>query len=149
MLAMTGDLDAVVTLEIVNWEGHALAHLEVAQYDVALEPDRVKSRVVLPLTSLGRLTDGWEERITVKILPLWDPATEPINLGRDEADIAWRVPDGLAPGPWWVLGYDGDWARFRPLLWVVQGEKALAEGSELMQAIHEPVQETRQARCMP
>ena len=146
MLAMTGDLDAVVTLEIVNWEGHALAHLEVAQFDVALEPDRVKSRVVLPLPTLGRLNDGWEERITVKILPLWDPSTEPINLGRDEADIAWRVPDGLAPGPWWVLGYDRDWARFRPLLWVVQGEKALAEGSELMQAIHEPVQETRQAK---
>jgi hypothetical protein len=146
MLAVTSDLDAVVTLEIVNWQGHALAHLEVAQFDVALEPDRVKSRVVLPLITLGRLNDGWEERITVKILPLWDPSTEPINLGRDKADIAWRVPDELTPGPWWVLGYDRDWARFRPLLWVVQGEKLLAEGSELMQAIHEPVQEMRQAK---
>jgi len=145
MLAMTGDLDAVVTLEIVDWEGHALAHLEVAQFDVALEPDWVKGRVVLPPITLGRLNDGWEERITVKILPLWDPSTEPINLGRDEADIAWRVPDGLAPGPWWVLGDDSDWARFRPLLWVVQGEKTITIGSELMQAIHEPVHETRHA----
>src|SRR5262249_33648580 len=34
MLAMTGDLDAAVTLAIVDWEGHALASLEVAQFDV-------------------------------------------------------------------------------------------------------------------
>jgi hypothetical protein len=32
------------------------------------------------------------------------------------------------------------------LLWVVQGEKALVEGSELIQAIHEPIRATRQAR---
>jgi hypothetical protein len=146
MLAMTGDLDAVVTLEIVDWDGHALAHLEVAQFDVALEPDQEQDRVVLPSTSLERLEDGWEERITVKLLPLWDPLTAPIDLVRDEAAMAWRVPDGLATGPWWVLGWDGDWARFRPLLWVVRGEQSLAEVSELMQAIHEPLRETRQAR---
>ncbi len=80
MLAMTGDLDAVVTLEILDWEGHALAHLEVAQFDVAFEADRVQCRIVLPPTGRGRLSAGWEDRITVKILPLWDPATEPINL---------------------------------------------------------------------
>jgi len=104
MLAMTGDLDAVVTLEIVDWDGHALAHLEVAQFDVALEPDREQDRVVLPSTSLERLEDGWEERITVKMLRLWDPSAAPIDLVRDEAAMAWRVPDGLATGPWWVLG---------------------------------------------
>jgi hypothetical protein len=41
---------------------------------------------------------------------------------------------------------DGDWARCRPLLWVVRGEKAFTEDSELMQAIHEPGQATRQAK---
>ena len=45
-----------------------------------------------------------------------------------------------------MLGWDGDWARFRPLLWVVRGEQSLVEVSELMQAIHEPLRETRQAR---
>ena len=53
MLAMTGDLDAVVTLEIVDWEGHVLAGLEVAQFDVALEPDRTHNRVVLPPEQSG------------------------------------------------------------------------------------------------
>jgi hypothetical protein len=141
-----GALDAVVTLEIVDWEGHALACLEVAQFDVALNPDQTHNRVVLPQSSLGRLNDGWKERITVKMLPLWAPATAPIDLIRDEAASAWKIPEGLEPGPWWVLGMDGDWARFRPLLWVVRGEKAFTEDSELMQAIHEPGQATRQAK---
>jgi len=81
------------------------------------------------------------------MLPLWAPATEPTDLIRDQTASAWQIPEGLAPGPWWVLGMDGDWARFRPLLWVVQGGKAVAEESELMQAIHEPVRATRQVRA--
>lgn len=146
MLALTGDLDAVVDLEIIDWEGNVLACLEVAQFDVVLEPDQTHNQVALPLTSLERLGAGWAERITVQMLPLWEPTAEPVNLVRDGAAVAWRVPDELSPGPWWVLGYDGDWARFRPLLWVVQGEKVLAEDSELLQAIHEPIRETRQGR---
>ena len=146
MLAMTGGLDAVVILEIVDWEGHTLAQLEVAQFDVMLEPDRTHNRVILPLASIERLNDDWEDRITIKMLPLWDPSTATIDLVRDDADIAWKVPDALAPGPWWVLGYDGDWARFRPLRWGVQGDKAISENSDLTQAIREPDQKTRQGR---
>ena len=146
MLAMTGDLDAVVILEVVDWAGHILASLEVAQFDVALEPDRMQNQVVLSQSNLARLNDGWEERLTVKMLPLWAPATEPTDLIRDQTASAWQIPEGLASGPWWVLGMDGDWARFRPLLWVVQGGKAVAEESELMQAIHEPEKMTRQAK---
>src|SRR5438445_8860057 len=59
---------------------------------------------------------------------------------------AWQISDGLEPGPWWVLGMDGDWARFCPLLWVVQGEKALGEASELVQAIHALLPAMRQAK---
>jgi hypothetical protein len=146
MLALTGDLDAVVILEVVDWKGHVLASLEVAQYDMVLEPDRTQNRVVLPQSSLERLNDGWQERLTVKLLPLWAPATEPTDLIRDPAINTWQVPEGLAPGPWWVLGMDGDWARFRPLLWVVQGAQPHAEESELIQAIQEPVRATRQAK---
>jgi hypothetical protein len=80
------------------------------------------------------------------MLPLWEPLTTPINLVRDEGTSTWRIPEALAPGPWWALGYDGDWPRFRPLLWVVDGDTALAEDSELIVAIREPVRQTRQAR---
>ncbi|MGQ4810363.1 hypothetical protein NKDENANG_03821 [Candidatus Entotheonellaceae bacterium PAL068K] len=145
-LAMTGDLDAVVILEIIDCEGQVLAQLEVAQFDVALEPDREQNRVVLPLASLERLSNDWQERITVKMLPLWNPSTMVTDLERDGAAIAWQVPEALEPGPWWVLGSDGDWARFRPLLWVVQGEKVMTEAGDLMQAMHEPDHKTRQAR---
>ena len=80
MLAMTGDLNAVVTLEIVDWEGHTLASLEVALFDVTLEPDGRTTGSVLPPSSLGRLNADWEEHLTVKMLPLWAPATVPIHL---------------------------------------------------------------------
>ena len=146
MLAMTGDLDAVVVLKIVNRSGQALGDLEVAQFDVALEPDQEHSHVLLPPDSLGRLNNDWEERITVKMLPLWEPSTTPIDLVRDDTPTAWKIPGELQPGPWWLLGYDGDWARFRPLLWDVEGEKVVAESSDLIQAIHEPDSETRQER---
>jgi hypothetical protein len=106
MLAMTGDLDAIVTLEIVDWQWHALACLEIAQFDVLLEPDRVHNQVVLPSTSLERLSEGWEEHITVKMLPLWEPATAAISLVRDGVTSAWRIPEEFTPGPWWVLGYE-------------------------------------------
>ena len=59
MLAMTGDLDALVTLEIVDWQGHALACVEVAQFDVLLEPDRTQNQVILPRPAWsGSMTVG-------------------------------------------------------------------------------------------
>jgi hypothetical protein len=146
MLAMTGNLDATVTLDIMDGEGHPLASVDVAQFDVALEPDRAHNLVRMPQSSLERLSDGWDERLTVKMLPLWEPATTPIDLVRDPAISAWRVPEDLAPGPWWVLGWDGDWPRYRPLLWPVHGEQTRTDDSELMQAIREPVRERRQER---
>ena len=77
---------------------------------------------MLSSTSLERLEDGWEERSPSRCCG-WDPSTALIDLVRDEAAMAWRVPDGLATGPWWVLGWDGD-RRFRPLLKMVQGEQS-------------------------
>jgi hypothetical protein len=142
MLALTGKLDAVVLLEIVDWDSQALAQLEVALFDVELEPDREHHRVVLPPASQARLNSGWEANLTVKMLPLWAPATEAIELQGD-ATMAWSVPQTLEPGPWWVLGYDGDWPRFRPLLWVVDGEPNLVEVGALTQAI---LEQSRQAR---
>ena len=146
MLAMTGDLDAIVVLRIVDGMERTLAGLEVAQFDVALEPDPTRQCVVLPQDSLERLDADREEHITAKMRPLWAPSTTPIDLARDDTSTAWKVPGDLQPGPWWVLGYDGNWARFRPLLWAVEGEQAVTESSELVQAIREPDAETRQEK---
>ena len=146
MLAMTGDLDAFVNLRIVDAAGKPLANLTVARFDVALEPDFAEKRVLLPPDDLRRLGNDWQERVTVKMLPLWEPSTTPTDLERDDTAPAWKIPDALQPGPWWVLGYDGDWARFRPLLWVVEGERTEAESSQLVEAICEPDQEIRQEK---
>lgn len=146
MLVMTNDLDAIVVLKIVDRSEHPLAELEIAQFDMALEPDQAHNHVLLPPSCLGRLNNDREERITVKMLPLWEPSATPLSLIRDDATMAWKIPDDLQPGPYWVLGYDGDWARFRPLLWAVKGEKAVTESSDLIPAIHESDQEIRQER---
>jgi len=66
--------------------------------------------------------------------PLWDPTVEPVVLEKRENSTEWLVPENLTFGPWWVLGEDGDWARFRPLLWVVAGEP-VATDSPLKRAI--------------
>jgi hypothetical protein len=144
MLALAGDLDAVVLLEIVDWDSHALAQLEVALFDVVLEPDREYHRVVLPPASQNRFSDGEETNITVKMLPLWDPAIEATELVRDDTTLSWSLPQTIEPGPWWVLGYDGNWPRFRPLLWVVDGEPNLVEAGALTQAILERNHQARQ-----
>lgn len=146
MLAMTGDLDAFVNLGIVDQAGKPLANLAVARFDVALEPDFAEKRVLLPPDDLGRLGNDWQERVTVRMLPLWEPSTTPTDLERDDTAPAWKIPDTLQPGPWWVLGYYGDWARFRPLLWVVEGERTEAESSQLVEAICEPNPEIRQEK---
>lgn len=146
MLAMTGDLDAFVNLRIVDDTGKPLANLTVARFDVALEPDFAEKRVLLPPDDLRRLGNDWQERVTVKMLPLWEPSTTQTDLERDDTAPAWKIPDALQPGPWWVLGYDGDWARFRPLLWVVEGERTEAESSQLVEAICEPNPEIRQEK---
>ena len=146
MLAMTGDLDAVVVLRVVDGMERPLAGLEVAQFDMALEPDPMRQCVVLPQDSLERLDADREEYITAKMVPLWDPSATPTDLVYDDAAGAWQIPDALQPGPWWVLGYDGDWARFRPLLWPVEGEDVGAEPSALIRAIREPDQNTRREK---
>lgn len=146
VLAMTGDLDAMAILELLDGIGRRLTHLEVALYDMQLERDATSGRVVLPPACLDRLEDGWEQRLNVTMLRLWAPATEPIDLVRDAVTMSWWVPEDLEPGPWWVLGSDGHWPRFRPLLWVAPGPRAVVDVSDLVQAICEHDMQRRQAQ---
>ncbi|MGZ8217125.1 STY4851/ECs_5259 family protein [Methylomagnum sp.] len=153
LLAMTRKLDASAGVEIRD-RTRVAAKLKVARFDVEFQPDRDNCRVALSKTAVGRLEMDWQSRVTVKMIPLWNPGAEPTILCRDEEEsvVAWQVPETLPPGPWWLLGCDGDWARFRPMLWMVHGAAEVATDtpdgftvSSLIQAVCSP-DETRPDR---
>lgn len=150
LLSMTRKLDAGACVEIHDRTGSVAAKLEVARFDVEFQPDREHRRVTLSSVALSRLEADWQSRVTVKMIPLWNPGAEPTVLPRDDeaTGAAWRVPETLPGEPWWILGCDGDWARFRPLLWIVPTEESANESgppSSLGQAVCSP-NETRPER---
>lgn len=122
LLALTGELDACAMVKILKPGDQCLAHLRVGQFDMILTPDKENHLVLLMENCLKRLENGWEDRISIRMVPLWAPDREPIVLNKVADQAAWKLPDNLEPGPWWVLGEDGDWPRFRPLLWSQTGE---------------------------
>ncbi|WP_295581174.1 STY4851/ECs_5259 family protein [uncultured Lamprocystis sp.] len=155
LLAMVPDVNARARL-VLSDSVQALSCIEVARYDLELTPQRDAGRVCLPLATQVRLADDWQETVTLQMFPLWDLVQPPTTLARDPDPevIAWQVPQGLATGPWWVVGRDGGWARFRPLLWTVhstEDEQAEAESmsdtrvSGLTQAIRHPVAVERES----
>jgi len=144
LLAGSRDLEAQVRLLIKTGQSERLAHLRVARFDVVIEPDRAAGVVRMSADSLTRLGVGWETRVRLETFPLWMPGIAPVALSAspDQAGC-WQIPADLPPGPWWIVGRDGDWMRFRPLLWVVTtGEMPVATDSALAAAVCEsdPVQ---------
>ncbi|MBB1089755.1 hypothetical protein HUU61_00480 [Rhodopseudomonas palustris] len=120
LLATTGELDAHVTVTVETGRGERLARLLVTRFDCHLQPDRSSNQVFVPVEQRGRFGDDGATRLDCQMIPLWAPAREPIPLTRAaENDWHWTLPAQLEAGPWWILGVDGDWARFRPLLWTV------------------------------
>ena len=65
--------------------------------------------------------------LEVLALPLLDPDPQPIRLSGCVSDV-WVVPeDRMAPGPYLILGREGDWERARPFLWHVMGMDGAGE----------------------
>jgi hypothetical protein len=61
----------------------------------------------------------------------------------------WDIPADLESGPWWMVGRDGDWARFRPLLWIAAPQDdppAESDDSSLAGAIRESDRDRREQR---
>jgi hypothetical protein len=118
-----------------------LARLRVSRFDAIIEPDREAGLARLPEDTRSRLGSDWQQRVRLAMFPLWQPDAEHLPLQPSEVDEGvWTVPSDLDPGPWWIVGHDGDWARFRPLLWVAADE-ARSEPtsvSPLADAIREP-----------
>lgn len=149
LLASSRDLDAHLRLEIRTTQGECLAKLQIARFDARIEPHRDAGQVRIPGESLARLGDEWQQRIRLEMFPLWSPGRSPVALEiNPEHQACWNVPTGLELGPWWIVGRDGDWARFRPLLWDVTtvdvSIEQLAIDSALAAAIREPNTERRE-----
>ncbi|NJM13651.1 MAG: hypothetical protein HC889_18940 [Synechococcaceae cyanobacterium SM1_2_3] len=146
LLASSGNLEAQVRLTIKAVQGMRLTQIQVARFDAVIEPDREIGRVRIASGSLTRLGADWQTRIRVEMIRLWMPATTPVALGGPDETGSWAIPPDLEPGPWWIVARDGDWARFRPLLWTVAvSEKAIAAAdSALVTAIWETNREQRE-----
>lgn len=121
LLASTHEQDASVKIQVVS-SGTRFATVFVARFDVVIQPDWEQCRVSINDKSLQQLGNGWQSRVHMEMLPLWKPNSKeftPLQL-IDGSDSVWEIPASLPPGPWWVIGRDGSWARFRPLLWSVK-----------------------------
>ena len=134
LLALSGELDSLAHMEILGRGNRRMAQLTAGQFDMNWEPRWDEGCVAIPDRCLERLDVDWENRLQVRMVPLWNPAAEPIFLESAESPDERAIPEGLEPGPWWILGEDGGWARFRPMLWIIPGEAAETD-SPLKKAI--------------
>ncbi|KJR98716.1 MAG: hypothetical protein VR65_19575 [Desulfobulbaceae bacterium BRH_c16a] len=143
MLALTGDLDAVAELKILDIMERSLAAMEVGLFELVFIPDYASNLLTLPINCIEQLEKSWEQQLNIKMIKLWQPEAEPLLLKRSGASVAWTVPEELEAGPWLVLGEEGDWPRFRPVLWRIDGELEPST-SLLVQTICEQDRLTRQ-----
>jgi hypothetical protein len=132
MLASCSQRDASVRLEIASSHQEILVSIHIARFDLAFEPDREKGCVSIPPDLLPRLEAGWESRVRLEMIRLWAPGEDATGLEAcPEHPATWLIPTGLEAGPWWVIGRDAGWARFRPLLWMARSDgELLAEAPE-------------------
>lgn len=146
ILATQDDPDVEIRLYLSRY-GQQLSRVLVTWFDGAVVPDRERDRVTVSTDSPDAQALDWPERLSLSMIPLWDPARTPRQLERcTDEPLYWSVPGDLEIGPWWIIGRDRDWTRFRPLLWSVMGE-AQADTqvvSPLEQAIREPDRDVRQ-----
>ena len=128
LFALSRDLDVRVRL-VIEASGSLLGSLRrliVSRFDLSLMPDRRNDEVRLEEDAIGRL--NWEniEHLKVEAVRLWDPETETSVLKPVPGSLApgrWLFSSECRePGPWMILGKDGDWHRIRPLLWEVPGK---------------------------
>ena len=121
MLAMTGGLDARVSLDIL-FDGRKVAGWSVARYESCLIPE--ETRAVLALPEHGkRPSQGY----AMKALLLNHPELGLKHLAEELCEDgtpsgAWEISEALdRPGPWLIFD-DTEGTSLRPLLWTMDGE---------------------------
>lgn len=150
ILASSPALEAYLRLEIGTSTGDSVARIRIARFDALIELDKEAKQISITDDTRPRLGSGWESRVVFEMMPLWAPKAEPRRLlPCGDPPTAWLIPDDLAAGPWWVIGRDGDWARFRPLLWNVIAKADCppngdSSSSDLVRAIKESNRELRE-----
>ncbi|MEO5333336.1 MAG: STY4851/ECs_5259 family protein [Magnetococcus sp. YQC-5] len=139
LLASSTDLDARVRLIVEPSSGQRWASVEISHFDLHVEWELDQVRVTRH--SLARLECGWEQRVQMEMIPLWCPNAPQRLLSScllADGTPTWIIPANTEPGPWWIVGRDGDWARFRPLLWSANGDLQDMADARLEAAIREP-----------
>ena len=138
MLTVSRLLGAFVSLRIES-NGPALRphSVRVARFEAPLELDKDKGTLWLPGTSL----EPGGIRPKIEVLPLWQPDSPPILLEPEEAGEFRFAPARRKSGPWLLIGWEGEWCRYRPTLWTVgiEGETVHEEGlTALQEAVRIP-----------
>jgi hypothetical protein len=133
LFSTVDSLDAVIRVGIVTTDG-AMApsnRVSIARFDMSLSPDRETGEVFIPEKELKYYGEAVAERLTIKAFPLYDPCVEPVILSRTGTNRWQFVTETVAPGPWLITGWDGDWCRLRPLCFpVITRENSEIEYSE-------------------
>lgn len=136
-LAMSKDLDATLQLRLETTVGRAQSRvLEVGRYDRRFNIDSQNRRIELA----GSHAEAGE-RFRAELVSLLDPGADPIPL-EESCPGVWRLPDSISPGPWLVLGWEGQRCLVRPTLWQQPGQLELEPGS-LRAAIVQPSERAR------
>ncbi len=146
LLALTGDIDSTAVIKILDHVNTPLAKIEVGLFELYLSPDYEAGIVAVAEQSRAKLEEDALYRIEESMMRLWAPDAERITLERSADMFTWQVPADLDPGPWLILGEDGNWPRFRPVLWNVPGEAETSGKGLFEQAVKAPEYKERQAR---
>lgn len=132
MLSASRELGATVRLRVEADQGTLPPQLlQVARFEAPLSLDKNLGEAAVTESRSG-------EELRVEALPLWQPEETPVLLETTERAGTFRfTPARRQTGPWLLLGWDGDWCRFRPTLWTVgvEGETVREEALTPLQRV--------------
>jgi hypothetical protein len=145
LLSTAGRLEVVAVIGVFSRTQQLMARMIVRWYDLELMPDRPTRTVTLAPEMRHLMAAEGVEGCSLQMVHLTRPQHPPISLPLIEPENGvWQIPSELEIGPWWVLGREGRWSRFRPLLWSHWGRRGSEESTPLIEAIHEHDSELRE-----
>lgn len=122
MLSGLDTLDAKIKVRVISDRGEIFPQsIEVARYDITLEPYRASGEVIVPEGEVDSLPLSWD-KISLRAFPLAEPLCDPVELPPTGPGRWQFVDEGKVPGPWLITGWDGNWCRVRPLCWTLPAE---------------------------